>query len=258
MSPNPAAAYLCRSRVRHRRFDRFRYDFVYPFFRVWVDIDRLSRVDRASRIFRYNRPGAVSLRDRDHGARDDSPLRPWLEGHLEAHGVTNAQGPIYLFAFPRILGYGFNPLSLWFAYSEEHSLKAVLFEVHNTFGERHSYLVHRAGETLTWPIRSHHDKTFYVSPFLPMDLRYAFALYRTGERLRVVVKDYTPEGELKLVAIEDTYVRPLTDRSLGMAVARFPFSSLRAMALIHWQALKLWFRGARPYRRPSPPASEVS
>ena len=167
---------IYRGQVMHRRLVDTPYRFEYAVFSLLLDIDRLADTVDRSRLFSYNRPNLFAFYDRDHGPGDGQPLRPWLENHLQGCGIRLEGGRIQLLCFPRILGYAFNPLSVWYCYHRDGDLRAVLCEVSNTFGERHGYLLHEQGQAMAFPVRASRSKCFHVSPFLPMRLQYRFRL----------------------------------------------------------------------------------
>ena len=151
--------------VMHKRLHPFTHRFVYRVFSMLVDLDELPALDRGLRLFAHNRRGVFSFRDRDHGPRDGTQLRPWVEAHLAGAGIDFAGGRIFLHCFPRVLGFGFNPISIFWCYDARGALRAILYEVKNTFGDQHGYLVpitapREPGATL----RHARDKLFHVSP----------------------------------------------------------------------------------------------
>ncbi len=252
-----AAARIYPGRVMHRRLFPVAYRFEYPVFTLLLDVDRVAEAARAVPFFSHNRRNLLSFHDRDHGPRDGSPLRPWLEAHLARAGVELEGGRVSLLAFPRLLGYVFNPLSLWFCHHRDGTLRAVLCEVSNTFGERHSYLLHEHGAPLETPVRQGRDKHFHVSPFLSMDARYEFRISPPGERLAVAIREFQDDA-LTLVATQTGEARPWSSRELLRALARMPLVGLQVMARIHRQALGIWLRGAPFHRKPAPPAEELT
>lgn len=245
---NPHALYLCR--VFHARLRPFRHRFAYRVYSLLLDLDGL---DRLPWPLTHNRPGLLSIQDRDHGRRDGTPLRPWVEAMLAAHGVTLAGGAIRLLCFPRMLGYAFNPLSIYFCHGPDNGLRAILCEVKNTFGDQHCYVLPTPdGQQAGGDALLAHDKEFHVSPFFAIDGAYRFRLCVPGERLAVDIRYGDADGDL-LVATQTGRRRPLTTRSLWSAIARHPLVTLKVIAGIHWEALRLWRKGARFHRRPEPP-----
>ena len=246
------------SRVMHRRLMPVRHRFDYRVFSLWLDIDQTSTLAAGLRLFSHNRFNLFSFHDRDHGRRDGSPLRPWVEAALADAGIDLAGGPIHLLCFPRVLGYVFNPISIYYCRHADGRLRAMLYEVRNTFGESHSYLIpvadDRPGDT---PVIQSCDKRLYVSPFIGMQARYRFRLNDPGERLSVLIRQNVAEGEL-LIATMNGRRAPMTDRSLAQAFVTHPLMTLKVIGAIHWQALRLWRKGAKPQRRVPPPATPVS
>ena len=199
----------------------------------------------------------LSFHRRDHGPRDGSSLRQWAQQLLVRHDIHLHGGKILLLCFPRLLGYGFNPLSIWYCHHRDGPLRAVICEVNNTFGEHHFYLLHAQGRDMTWPARAEVDKCFHVSPLIGMQARYRFRLSRPAERLSVSIEEYQ-SGELMLVANQSGEMRPLSDRHLLRALLRTPFMTFKIITAIHWQALKIWLRGAPFFSKPEPPEEQVT
>lgn len=258
---------LYTGEVVHRRLHPFVHGFRYRVWSLLVDLDELPSLDGELRLFAYNRAGPFSFHDRDHGPRDGSPLRPWVEAQLAAAGLDFAPGRIALLCFPRILGYVFNPLSVYFCHDRDDRLAAILYEVKNTFGQQHGYLLPVDPDRPGAWVRQAQDKHFYVSPFLPMDCRYAFRILPPGERLAVVIRQTgvvdlgtgASAAERPMLGASLTGERrPLDDGQLARMALAMPLLTLKVMAAIHWQALQLWRKGARLHPRPDPPAAAVS
>lgn len=247
------AASLYVGEVMHRRLRPFQHRFVYRVFSICIDIDRLQEIASASRLFACNGPGLLSFHDRDHGPRDGTSLRPWIDGQLRAAGLPTG-GPIRLLCFPRILGYVFNPLSMFFCHDVSGRLIAILHEVKNTFGEQHGYLIPVSGEGV---VRQEAEKLFYVSPFIAMDCRYRFRIVPPGERMAIVIRQSDAEGDL-LVATHRARRLAFSDRNLLRCLLGHPLMTLKVISAIHWQALRLWLKGARVHERPPAPASQVT
>jgi DUF1365 family protein len=244
-------------RVMHRRLGPLAYRFDYPVFSFLLDIDRLDDSAARCRLFSHNRPNLFAFHDRDHGARDGSPLRPWVERHLATQGIDLDGGQIQLLCFPRLLGFTFNPLSIWYCRYRSGELAAVLCEVHNTFGESHSYLLHDGGRALHGPVRAGQHKCFHVSPFLPMDLHYRFRLSPPEARLSLAIRCFR-DGAQAMTATQTGSALPFSDAVLLRTLARTPLMTFKVVTMIHWQALKLFLRRARLFRKPEPPAQEVT
>jgi len=243
--------------VMHERFTTAQYRFRYRIFSVLLDIDGLEQSVASTRLFSLNRFNLLSFHAADHLPPGETNLRSWAERVLAKGGVDGSRLNIRLLCFPRLLGWVFNPLSLWYCETPEGRPAAVIAEVRNTFGERHCYLLKPQAGEKDWPLRQRHAKEFHVSPFIDMQAEYAFRLSRPDERLGVLIREY--EGDrLMLVASQTGSRRPFTDRQLFLQVLRVPLQTLKVLAAIHWQALKIWAQGARFHRKPAPPIEEVS
>ncbi len=207
-------------------------------------------------LFSLNGANLVSLHDSDHGgAPGHGRGAAWVRQVLAAHGL--AGNKITLLAQPRILGHVFNPVSFWLVHDDGGALRTVVAEVSNTYGDRHSYLCHRADNGPILP--SDHltaQKLMHVSPFQPVEGGYVFRFDIRADRIGIWI-DYTA-GTGGLIATLTGTRRPLTNRAILAAFLRRPFGSRRVLALIHWQALKLWWKGAGFRHRPAPPAEAVS
>ena len=248
----PAAVFP--STVMHSRRFPVAYRFSYRVFSLLVDIDRLDEVGR-NPLFSTNRFNLFSLYQRDHGARDGSAWRGWAETLLRDNGIDAAIGNIQLLCFPRILGYGFNPLSLWFCHDTAGNLLAVICEVRNTFGEHHHYLLPVAANAPI--VTGSKQKVFHVSPLMAMDARYEFFIHPPGDTLNILIHEYVG-NELMLIASQQGQRQPFTTGVLLRQFALIPFMTLKVMLLIHWQALKIWLKGGKFYRKPAPPTETVT
>ncbi|WP_019625061.1 DUF1365 domain-containing protein [Thioalkalivibrio sp. ALJT] len=250
-------SHLYDSVIMHARYTRGGYRFRYRVFHFLLDIDRLDALASELRLFSHNRFNLFSFRDRDHGPRDGSPLRPWIEARLARAGIDIGGGHVGLLCFPRLLGYAFNPLSLWFCHYPDGRPAAVLCEVRNTFGEYHHYvLAPPADQVFHWASEYRKTKKFHVSPFLGMDAEYRFRIARPRERLSVRIAEYTRE-ERVLFASMSGKRHALDDRALIVRFLRMPLMTFRVVFSIHWQALKLWWRGVPFHKKPAPPRQET-
>lgn len=239
-------------RVMHQRLRPFRLRFTYRVWTLLVPLDGMADLDRRSWLLGVERRALVALRAADHGPRDGTPLLPWVRQRFAAAGIDDGGGPVFMLAFPRVLGYVFNPLTVYYAYDGEDRLKALLYEVKNTFGGQHTYAF------AVDPAADRHahgcHKDFYVSPFIPTNADYAFTLDEPGERVSVVINERVPEGP-QLVASLSGRRRPLNGRQLARCLLSHGPITLKVFVGIHWQALKLWWRGAPfdgPSRHPRP------
>ncbi len=236
--------------VMHQRHDAHAYRFVYRVFSLLVDVDELPALHCRLRFFSHNRFNLFSLHDRDHAGRDGLPLRAWAERELKARGVDLQGGRIRLLCFPRVLGYVFNPLSVWYCEHRDGSLRAVICEVRNTFGGMHHYVLTRGGGgPMDWRAEYRAGKVFHVSPFLSQDMEYRFRLLEPGARIGVYIDEFQ-RGVRMFKACISARCAPVTDARLFRTFCTVPLMPFKVMAAIHWQALKLWLRGARFHPMP--------
>lgn len=244
--------------VGHARLRPRRNAFRYGLYFLWVDIEALDTLESSLRLFSHTGRALFSLRDSDHGPRDGTPLRPWIDAILRRADIDTAGGPTMLLAFPRVLGGRFYPVSFWYCFHADGTLRAVLAEVNNTFGEHHNYLLHEDGTPLSRSTLLHADKVFHVSPFIPMDARYEFTFSTPGPHLSVSLLDVV-EGSPLLLAEVNLRRRSLTDMQILRTFLRYGPMSSRAWILIRLQAMRLLLRLRLPYlRKPSPPDEETT
>ena len=257
----PGALYDVR--VMHRRRVAPFYRFVYRLFYLLVDIDRLAEIHRTRRLFSLNRFNLVSLRERDYGdlsgaaALAPGALRRWVEGLIRERGIELAGGRIQLLTLPRILGFAFNPISVYYCEHADGHLRAVVAEVRNTFGERHCYVLSEQGAPMRWETPQDKEKLFHVSPFFQLEGRYQFHISEPGDSVRVYIqetRDHVPLFEATLAGER----RPLSDSALLGHVLAMPWMTVKVVFAIHWEALKIWLRGARYVPKPPPPITEAS
>jgi DUF1365 family protein len=236
--------------VAHHRFKPRRHRLRYRLFMLLLDLDELAELDRGRRLFAHNRAGLISFHDADHGDGSGAPLRPQIERQLAAADLPTG-GPIRILCLPRVLGFVFNPLSEIYCHAPDGRLIAVVHQVSNTFGERHSYLL-RVGEADGEAVRHSCAKRFHVSPFMDMELSYDFRILPPGERVSTAISVSDEEGPV-LAAVFAGARRPLTDANLLEAWLTHPLVTLKVVGAIHWEALKLWLKGMKPRRKPDPP-----
>jgi len=249
---------LYLGRIMHARLRPFSHRFSYSVFSLFIDLDELPALSRRLLFFSHNRWNLFSLFDRDLGPRDGSPLKGWIEEKLATAGINLPGGRVRLLCFPRLFGYVFNPLSVWFCYDAEERLAAVLYDVSNTFGEAHGYLFEVAQDRAPGQaIEQQCSKQLYVSPFMDMDATYRFRLVEPGARLAIRIDQETPEGR-GFVATHKARRALLCDATLLRACFTYPLMTLKVIGGIHWEALHLWRKGARLRPRPVPPALDVT
>lgn len=250
------AGFLYPSRVMHRRLIAPFHRFVYRVFYLLLDVDRIGELHARLRLFSRNRFNLVAFHDRDHGD-GSGRLRAWAERLLAAGGVRLDGGRIRLLCLPRLLGFAFNPIAIWYCEHRDGSLRAVIAEVRNTFGERHSYLLASGGRPMPYEGPHAKDKCFHVSPFLDLVGRYAFRFGEPGPTVRVWIHEER-EGVPILDATVAGERRALTDGALLRQALAMPWMTLKVVWGIHWQALKLFARGAKFHRKPEPPEPEFT
>lgn len=242
--------------VRHQRVRPRRHRLDYRVFSMLIDLDELPMIARELRSFAHNRFGVYSFFDRDHGPGENRALRPWVEEQLGAADINLEGGSIRLLCYPRILGYVFNPLSVYFCHRRDGALAALLYEVNNTFGERHGYLIptpRGAGAE----VRQECVKRFYVSPFIAVGGRYRFRVTVPGDTLSLAITQVDAEGPL-LHATFQARRALLDDGALARCFARYPLLTLKVAGGIHWEALRLWRKGVPLAQRPPPPPQPVT
>ncbi|HEU0070154.1 MAG TPA: DUF1365 domain-containing protein [Alphaproteobacteria bacterium] len=253
-----AAGALYLGRVMHERLRPCAHRFTYRVFSLYLDIDRVDALAERLRLFSRGRFNLFSFHEKDHGPRDGSALRPWVERHLAAQGVALDGGAIRLLCFPRILGYVFNPLSVYFCHGPAGDLRAALYEVRNTFGQSHCYLLRvPAGHAPGAMIEQTAQKCFHVSPFLALQGAYRFRLREPGDVLSLTIRESDEDGDM-LLACHAARRSELSDGALLKAFVTHPLMTLKVIAAIHWEALRLWRKGATFYRLPPMPAETVT
>jgi len=251
---------LYAGHVTHQRLRPERHRLRYRVFSLLIDLDELPELARRLRLFSLNRFNLFSLHERDYGAGDGRGLREYVEQQLHAAGLRTG-GAIRLLSMPRILGYAFNPLSVYFCHHPDGALQAVLYEVNNTFGERHSYLIEvDASQRDSDRIMQTCVKELYVSPFLGLAMQYRFNVQpphadRAGLSIGIGADDV--HGPV-LTANLDTRRQALRDSTLALAFFSHPLLTLKVVGAIHWEALRLWIKGVNLHPRPSAPARALT
>lgn len=251
------ASALYRGEVTHRRLRPRPHRLRYRVFWLLLDLDEIDALDARLRLFSRNRFNLLSFHDRDHG---DGAVSPSARARtlLTEAGSDTGGGPIQLLTMPRVLGYVFNPISLYYCRHADGRLMAVIYEVTSTFGVRHAYVIPVPPEDQTaGRIRQGAAKALYVSPFMDMNMDYAFRGAAPDERLALTVDGLDAQGLLITAALQGER-RPLTDGALLAAVAAMPLLTLKVTAAIHWEALKLWLKGVALTRSPPPTPRPVT
>lgn len=242
--------------VIHQRFRPKPHRLRYRMAQILVDLDEMDAIAAQSRLFARNRFAPVAFHDRDHGDRSGRDLRAQLAGWLAEAGIAWDGGPVRLLTMPRIFGHVFNPISTWFAHDRDGRLVATVYEVTNTFHDRHFYAVPATPDAFG-AVRQSAPKALYVSPFMDLDMRYDFALLPPGETVSLSVTGSDADGRM-IVASFAGKRRTFDDRALVAMLLGIPFMTLRVVAGIHWEAFKLWMKGIGVRRHPSPPSAALT
>jgi len=237
---------LYRGEVVHARLRPVRHKLSYRVFSLLVDVDRLDGLAGRLRLFGYNRPSVLSIRDADHG--DGGPLRQWLDRMAREAGVTPPARYLML-AYPRVLGFVFNPLTTYFGLDDEGVPRLMVYEVNNTFGDRHTYVLPVEGQGADGLIHQSCAKRMYVSPFNEVEGEYLFHVTPPADEVTVGVALRTGKGPLLRAHFRGRH-EPITDAGLMRALIAYGWMTVGVIAGIHWEALKLWVKGLRLKDRP--------
>ena len=237
---------LHAGKVAHVRHTPFVHRFGYRMWMLSLDLDATVE----SRLFHRNRAGLVSLHDRDHGPRDGSALRPWVEAQLARAGLLAFGHRIRLMAIPRVLGYAFNPIAFYLCHDASGRLGAVVHQVKNTFGDQTAYVLPVPDARGT--IRQNATKKMHVSPFFDMQGGYRFAFSDPARReFRLSIR-YGAEDAPRMTATMRLRAATLTDAALARLLLAMPLMPVKVFAAIHWEAIRLKLRGARYHPLPPP------
>lgn len=247
---------LYAGRVVHARLKPKQHKLSYACYWLLLDLDEIEHLGRKLRMFSLDRFNVFSLRTRDYGDGSGTDLRTQARAHLDTAGIDLTGGKIFLLTMPRILGYGFNPLSVYFCQRADGTLAAMIYEVHNTFGQRHSYLIPVTDGEASEIVQTC-AKHFYVSPFMEMNLRYDFRVRPPAAKTLVSVK-VSDQAGLMLSASLAGEKRPLSNASLARIFVTHPLLTAKVIGAIHWEALRLWLKGVRLVPRPAPPQQTVT
>ncbi|MEM9277190.1 MAG: DUF1365 domain-containing protein [Pseudomonadota bacterium] len=247
---DPAVLYF--GKVMHARMKPKAHRFNYKVFSLLIDLDRLVEASGVSKVFSVNSGNLVSFHEKDHGKRDGTSLRDNID-ELLLKGGLEQPSKVLLWCNPRVLGYTFNPLSIYYCYNSRDEITALVYQVHNTFGQSHSYVAQVSPDLESnASIRQSADKRFYVSPFLDMDLRYDFRIHPPDDNLRIRILEHDAEGPI-LSATFSGYQQSLKTTKLLLGISQTLGLSLKIIAGIHFEALFLWLKGIKLRPKPSAP-----
>lgn len=242
--------------VVHHRFRPKLHRLRYRLAQLLIDIDELEDVTERLRLFAHNRFNLIAFHDSDHGDRSDRPLREQVETLLRTAEITIDGGAIRLLTMPRIFGHVFNPISTWFCFARDGRLRATIYEVTNTFKDRHFYVI-PADPDDRGSIRQSCEKALYVSPFMDLAMQYDFALEPPGARVSLFVTGSDCNGKV-IVASFIGKREALNDAALLRLLLGLPLMTLRVVVGIHWEAMKIWLKGIAIRRRPAPPDNSLT
>lgn len=245
---------IMNATVMHARLIPARNAFKYAIYYIALPLSNLAACGIAQERF-----GLMSFYNIDHGPCDGSPLLPWAKDILGKYGIEEADGEIVLVCMPRILGYVFNPVSFWLCYDKNQNIRAVICEVHNTFGERHSYLCARDDrQPITDKDRLTAHKIFHVSPFLKREGHYEFVFDIKDQKFKAWIDYFDGAGSKMLLTSLTGVFLPLSASTMRRAFWRHPLVTLKSIALIHWQAIKIISKGIRYVPKPAQKEEQVS
>ncbi len=225
--------------VTHTRFKPIRHNLRYKTFSLLLDLDEVEKLDKKLSIFSHNKFNLFSFYDKDHGDRDGSPLKTWVLSNLKKFNIHQNINTIKILCYPRIFGYVFNPLSIFYCY-DNTNLKAIFYEVKNTFNEQHTYIFKVNNNE---KIDQKCKKKFYVSPFMDMETYYNFKLLEPDEKLSVYIKQTDTEGTV-LTATQTGDKKELSLKQLILNFIKYPLMTIKIISSIHYEALLLWKKGA--------------
>lgn len=240
---------LYAGHVVHARLRPKRHKLSYRVFSLLLDLEEIGELSRRLRLFGHNRAAVFSFHDVDHGD-GSGDLSGWVTAQLAAADVVLNEPKIAMLCYPRIFGYVFNPLTVWFC-SDGDRLRAILYEVHNTFHERRTYVIRVAPGAET--IEQRCTKELYVSPFMPMECAYTFHIRPPDEKVVVSIDETDGEGLLLKASFAGSR-EPMSDATLLRALVAYPLMTLKVWGAIHWEALKLWRKGVPVFRHRAAPA----
>ena len=228
--------------VIHKRFKPKIHFFKYKVFSLFLDLSELKELHNNLNFFSLNKFNLISFYEKDHGERDGSSLLDWVKNNLRSNSISTDNIKVKLLCYPRILGYVFNPLSIFFVYDNDENLISILYEVKNTFGEQHTYVFKIEGENKF--IQNNCPKKFHVSPFIEMDCNYFFRILNPGDKLSVIIDQYDQEGKI-LFASQDGVRSDLTNKNLMNSYLKHPLMTFKIISAIHFEAFKLWIKGIK-------------
>jgi len=232
--------------IIHKRFKPKKHFFSYKTFSLFLDLSEINKLEKKINFFSYNRFNILSFYDIDHGPRNGNSLTKWVKKILEKKRININSGKIKLLCFPRFFGYVFNPLSIFYCYDKNSALKAVLYEVKNTFNEQHTYVFRSKNSSNL--IFHKCNKKFYVSPFIEMKTFYNFRLSKPKNNIDILIKQTDVKGPL-LIARQVGKKISLNSKNLLYQFLKHPLMSFKVIVAIHFEAFRLWIKGVKFVKR---------
>jgi len=227
--------------VIHKRFKPKIHFFKYKVFSLLIDLSELDNLDKKIGFFSYNKFNLISFFDKDHGERDGSSVINWVKKNLKENDVNCENIRIKLLCYPRILGYVFNPLSIFYVYDKNDKLISLLYEVKNTFGEQHTYIFKIKENNL---LQHNCEKKFHVSPFIEMNCSYFFRTLKPADKISIIIDQYQLNEKI-LYASQDGKRTDFTTSELIKSYLKHPLMTFKVIAAIHFEAFKLWTKGIK-------------
>ena len=227
--------------VIHKRFKPKLHFFKYKVFSLLIDLSELNILDKNVSFFSYNKFNLISFFDKDHGDRDGTSLIEWVKKNLKINKIEYENIKIKLLCYPRILGYVFNPLSVFFIYNNKDELISILYEVKNTFGEQHTYIFRVENDNL---LQHNCEKKFHVSPFIEMNCNYFFRILKPAQKISVIIDQYQLNEKI-LYASQDGTRADFTSSELIKSYLKHPLMTFKIISAIHFEAFKLWTKGIK-------------
>ncbi len=235
-------SFIYNGTVIHKRFKPKEHFFKYKVFSLLIDLSELELLDKKISFFSFNRFNLISFYEKDHGSRDGSSLIEWVKLNLNKNKINSENIKIKLLCYPRILGYVFNPLSVFFIYNNRDQLISILYEVKNTFGEQHTYIF-RVEERNNL-FQHNCEKKFHVSPFIEMNCKYFFRTLKPSEKISVIIDQYDEKDKI-LYASQDGIRTDFTSKQLIKSYIKHPLMTFKVILAIHFEAFKLWSKGIK-------------
>ena len=233
---------IYNGQVIHKRFKPKVHYFKYKVFSLLIDLSELEILDKKINFFSINKFNLISFHEKDHGERDGSSLNKWVHQNLEKNNIQTKDIKIKILCYPRIFGFVFNPLSVFYVYNLKDQLISILYEVKNTFGEQHTYIFKVTKDSNL--IQNNCSKKFHVSPFIEMDCTYFFRLLKPGNKISVIIDQYDNEDKI-LFASQDGRRSDLNTKHLIISYLKHPIMTFKIILAIHFEAFKLWAKGIK-------------